>query len=104
MRSASTIAWGTFLILASATLVIVLAAGSRAPLWMVGAWLLLALAISLVVGAMIPAGDPREVTAPTARTPAAPDYTGPNGIDPAITGEPREEQEPPGRDAPGAPQ
>lgn len=83
-RSPLTVGLGTFLILGAGALVLVVAAGDRAPLWMIGAWFLLALALAVLVGALVPASP-----APRGRR-----YDRGNGIDPAITGEPREEQPP----------
>lgn len=81
-RSPIMVGLGTFLLLAAGALVLVIVAGDRAPLWMIGAWFLLALALALVVGALVPV------------SPLAEDdgYDRGIGIDPAITGEPREEQ------------
>lgn len=84
------VALGAFLVLAAAALVLVLAAGDRAPLWMIGAWFVLALAISLVIGATVPS-----------RRSGPAHYDRRIGVDPAITGEPREEHDPPGGTPPG---
>lgn len=81
-RSPVMIGLGSFLVLASAALVLVLVAGDSAPLWMVGAWFVLALALSLVIGGTVPVAPGRRDR----------DYDRGNGTDPAITGEPREEQ------------
>lgn len=104
-RAAGTIAAGTFLVLSSGTLVLVLAAGDRVPLWMIGAWLVLAMAVSLVAGALVPpGGDPPEAGRDDAPevVPSDGDYTSSNGVDPAITGEPREERGSPGPGAAGS--
>lgn len=85
-RSPFMIASGSFLLLSAGALALVLLAGDRAPLWMIGAWFVLALALSLVIGGVVPV-SPRPVE-PDRRA----DYARPNGVDPAITGEPREEQ------------
>ncbi|MDO5661379.1 MAG: hypothetical protein Q4G40_01675 [Brachybacterium sp.] len=54
-RSAASITLGTFLVLAALALGLVLAAGDRAPLWLIGSWFLIALALALTVGALVPA-------------------------------------------------
>ncbi len=62
-RSAATIGLGVFLVLAAGALVLVVVAGDRAPLWMIGAWFFLAAAIALVIGAVVPTRprrDPRD--------------------------------------------
>lgn len=82
VRSPFMIGAGCFLLLASGALGLVLVAGDRSPLWLIGAWFLLALAISLVVAGIVPL-SPR---------PGPGAYDRGNGVDPAITGEPREEQ------------
>lgn len=64
-RSAATIGLGAFLVLAAGALVLVIVAGDRAPLWMIGAWFFLAAAIALIVGAAVPTPprrDPRDAS------------------------------------------
>lgn len=75
-RSAPTIALGTFLVLAAGAMLLVLAAGDRAPLWMIGAWLVIALAAALLVGALVPSSDAGE-TAGAAGTADAEPRPGP---------------------------
>lgn len=55
-RSPLTVAFGSFLVLAAGALVAVIAVGDSAPLWLVGGWMLLAVAISLVIGSLVPSG------------------------------------------------
>lgn len=81
-RSPMMIGLGSFLILSSAALGLVLLVGDSAPLWMIGAWFVLALAVSLVIGGTVPVSPARRDG----------DYDRGIGTDPAITGEPREEQ------------
>lgn len=57
--SATTVAAGCFLVLSTLTLLGVIAAGDRIPLWSIVTCFLLALAVSIVVGAIVPAAPPR---------------------------------------------